>query len=435
MATPTEAPKPAPLLVLALLAVAQAGLAIYQWLELVAVRGGATATCAVNETVNCTTVWNSTFASRVHGLTGLPVAGLGLVWALVAAGVALLALGRLKGGRPVEAHHGALKLWGLLGVLSCLTFASASFAMKAVCLTCLGTYALALAFAGVAAFMLPGGLLPKALAPSLKPLVVLLVPVWLVLLYPGLKTPRAQGATALKAPTEAQQYFAALPWASKQAISDARAAWKASEVPAEAKVATQRFVMGDPKAKVHLIDFTDVLCGHCKALVSALSAIERVVPKDALAIEPRYFPLDGECNPAVSRKSGDPVRCLGAKLQLCLEGHPKFAEVRELIFENQEQLDAETLWAIGERAKSRLELQACVASEDTQAKLEQDIKLALAYRLEGTPLVVINGKQTLPVRDFIYGMALTGGDAESPLFGELPAPSPMDAHGHEGHAH
>src|SRR4051812_39649124 len=87
----------APLLLLGF-AFLEALLAVYQWMELIVVRGGGAAVCSVNETVNCATVWSSPFASRVHGLVGMPVAGLGLVWGLTAFALSALLTGRALRG-------------------------------------------------------------------------------------------------------------------------------------------------------------------------------------------------------------------------------------------------------------------------------------------------------------------------------------------------
>lgn len=426
MAPPSETPRSSTPLVLAALAAFDGGLAVYQWLELVAVRGGAKATCAINETINCTAVWNSAFAGRIHGLTGLPVAGMGLLWSLVALGVAFLAVRRQASGKSVEAHFAALKLWGALGVLSCLTFATASFTMKAVCLTCLGTYALTLGFGLVAALKLPGGFLPETSqwGKAAVPLLVFLVPVWALLLYPGSLTPKSSETKAVpQGDAAAAAYFEKLNAGEKEALAEARAAYLQSPTP-DVSAFPPRVRLGSPKAPVVMVDFTDVLCPHCRVLVLGMDSIEKAVGPDAIALEPRYFPLDGECNPSVGRKSGDPVRCLGAKIQLCLENNPRFAEVRREIFERQNELSADVLWEIGTKAASRMELSACVASPQTQSKLEDDIRYALAYHIEGTPLVILNGHETLPVKDFIYGMALSKGDPNSPLFGTLPEPRP-----------
>ncbi len=76
--------------VLLALGLAESALAIYQWSELLTLRGGGTTLCGISERINCETVWNSPFASAVHELARMPVAGLGLVWGIVA--VALSAL-------------------------------------------------------------------------------------------------------------------------------------------------------------------------------------------------------------------------------------------------------------------------------------------------------------------------------------------------------
>jgi len=84
------------------LALAEVGLSIFQWVELRTVQAGGTAVCSINTTVNCETVWTSPFAQRVSGLTGLPVAALGLVWGLAAAVCAGALLWRARSGRPLR---------------------------------------------------------------------------------------------------------------------------------------------------------------------------------------------------------------------------------------------------------------------------------------------------------------------------------------------
>ena len=58
--------------------------------------------------------------------------------------------------------------------------------------------------------------------------------------------------------------------------------------------------------------------------------------------------------------------------------------------------------------------------ELTTRMRDADIAWAMAYHLEGTPLVLINGKEALPVGPFLYGLAMSGGDANSKLFSKLP---------------
>lgn len=413
-------------MLLAAFSAANAGLAVWQWLELLVVQSGGKTVCSLGEKVDCAQVWQSDFASRVHGLTGLPIAGLGLQWSLTAVALSLWLLRLARSGEDSVPLQLTVKAWAALGFLSCITFAVASARMGVVCPTCLVTYALTAAFAGVAFAMLP-----KASAPDVLPLLkalpralVIAVPLHLVLLYPASRTPHGTGLGAKQALTEQQvlEYFAHLTPPEAQATADARAAWLEAKVPDYPRPPTRQ-VWGPPDAPLKLVEFTDVLCGHCRALVAMLNELKGAVPKGSFSIEPRYFPLDGECNPHAGNPKGDGVRCLGAKVQICLEGRSEYWDVRDALFENQQSLTVEKIWQLAaERGTSRAELEACVKSPATAEKLQADIAWAMAYGIEGTPLVLLNGKEASGMGPFLFGMAMSGGDPNSKYFAKLPAP-------------
>src|SRR4051794_33008968 len=96
----------------------ETALSIYQWLELVHVRNGGQTICSINETVNCETVWNSAFASKVHELIGMPVAALGTVWGLVALAIAIALLLRQRAGKDWQTLALSARLIGVIGALS-----------------------------------------------------------------------------------------------------------------------------------------------------------------------------------------------------------------------------------------------------------------------------------------------------------------------------
>src|SRR5687767_2367887 len=102
-----------PAAVLLALALAESALSLYQWAELHAVRAGGTASCSIDQTLNCEAVWNTPFASALHQATGLPVAGLGLAWGLVGVALALLLLLRARQGAATRTPANALRLWAL----------------------------------------------------------------------------------------------------------------------------------------------------------------------------------------------------------------------------------------------------------------------------------------------------------------------------------
>ena len=145
----------------------------------------------------------------------------------------------------------------------------------------------------------------------------------------------------------------------------------------------------------------------------------------------RHFPLDGACNTSVQRRSEDGARCIGALAQICLEGDPKQFEASGALFAAR----AQTVDAIYEALKpfrDPAKLKACVESDDAKKKLQDDITAALQFNIEGTPLVLLNGREVRAFPPLIYALILTGGADRHPAFAGLPAPRPVTG---DGHAH
>lgn len=398
------------------------GLAIYQWFELIKIRQGGTSACAVNETVNCATVWNSTFAHVVHEYLGMPVAALGVLWGVVA-----FALTFLLTQRP-ENFRAAVKSWAIVGLLSCVTFISASLQAKALCLTCLGTYALTVVYAVGALKLLGGDVIPplKDLLGGLGWGLVLTVPVFLGLLYPGSKTPTEVASlprnVEVRDPNDVNAIVDALPEREKLLVSWARDTWK--KAPAhDTSMFPVHARKGNPEAPVKLVEFTDILCGHCAKFEVLLSEIDGMAPKGNLSVEPRYYPLDEECNPEIKGSAKDGVRCFGARLQICAQQHPKFFVMRSEFFENQHQLDQGMMISIAQRlGMDTAALQSCIKAPETEARLKEDIAYAKLFNIKGTPLVLLNGREAPPAPVFLLGMAMSGGNADAPFFQRLPPP-------------
>src|SRR3569833_3706010 len=58
------------------------------------------------------------------------------------------------------------------------------------------------------------------------------------------------------------------------------------------------------------------------------------------------------------------------------------------------------------------------------ATLQRDTQLAMQHGIEGTPLVVINGRQAPAFPPFIYAMIIAAGDSNAAGFRILPPPRP-----------
>lgn len=431
---------------LLVLGLAESALSLFQWQQLLSLRSGGSTVCGVSETVNCETVWNSAFASRMHELFGIPVAGLGLVWGLAATALAALYLAWRRSGRTVRPAVNGLRLVAGVGVLSTAVFAAASAGAGALCPTCLGTYALVLAFAGVAWKGLPGPVAPQAgeWGQTLQWTVGFTVAAFLALQIPGRSTPKASVADSLpplasatKAPASLEEYLGGLSSTEKQQVADALAMYRrGTPLPAPGP-ARRRY--GPVDAPVKVVEWTDSKCPHCKMLVEALAVLKTRVPEGKFALEARQFPLDGNCNPGMPVRgpvNNLAVRCVAAKAQICLEDAPDFWTLREKLFAAQAALDTEGALAIASSGTvPRTQLEACLNSPETTRKLLEDIRYAAQHDIQGTPLVVVNGREAPAFVPFLYALIMAGGDTNAPAFGVLPPPRALTAEDHAGHGH
>jgi serine/threonine-protein kinase len=265
----------------------------------------------------------------------------------------------------------------------------------------------------------------------------LLLVVAALLIYPGRHTPQQdQGMSALataQKPTAGNvadndplaKFLQSLPPAVQQMVSNARAIYKAAPL-IDRPVDTNRLITGNARSPVHLIDWIDIRCPHCKHLEEALSEIRQATPVNSWSEEGRHFPLDSECNPNMTRTDGTHVACLGAKMLICLGGSPKGHQVRSAFFKQQGHLDVEKMWDIAAKTPAeRKSLKACVDSQVTANMLQGDIDYAMRHQIQGTPLVVINGRRTPGFPPFIYAMIIAGGNVDADGFKTLPPPKPQ----------
>ena len=499
-----ESPRPgAPALALAVvLAAAHALWSLFQWTQLVLARRGGDHFCGLGEPGSCAAIWDLPLASAVQGATGLPVAGWGLVWSVVAFAFPLWALVRRARGHPLEPIWSAALLTVLAGIASVVVLAGASVAARIFCTTCVITYALVLAYGAVclraADRPRPAQIQRGALLAAGATLVALLA-----LLYPGLRTPRSSAAEesafleAAKSAVEARESSIAVEEAAVQAsaieaeeeliearessieveerpvevakrsieveeepveiakrsveveeepveiaekpdaaeleelisrlspelrqgLSDALAAYsRGDRVP----LRPARLLIGPSTAPVRLTEFTDVLCSHCASLHEAITVLREMLPSGSFALEPRQFPLDAECNPAVQMSSEDGVRCLAARAMICVE--KDWLPFADALFENRRWLTTEKIYDFASPFIARERLEDCVSSPETEVKLRDDIAWALQHDIQGTPLVLVNGREVPPSLQVLYAMVLAGADPEHPAFSALPPPQPQ----------
>ena len=418
----------APLAGLAALAALAALWSLFLWGELRVSRAGGAAFCGLGSAADCAAVWDSAFAASVHRASGLPVAGWGLVWGLVALALPIAALWRFAEGSARGPLVSAIKFNAAAGVVA------ASFSERAFCTGCFVTYLLVAGYAGIALAGWRAAGLPE-LPRGLTHAGAATVAAYFLLLYPGMNTPRSSGEAGRQALERAGQpagtgdaerdrllgeIVASLSPGERQTLADSLHVYReAPGFPLE----TPRLLVGAPAAPVRITEFTDVLCSHCAELHLTLGRLQKAAPPGSFSIEPRQFPLNGECNPYVQRRDA-PVRCLAARAQICLEGRPGAFEFAGELFTRQKALTPEQVFEQAAPHLPRAELEACLTSPETTAKLRADQEAATRHDLDGTPLVLVNGRKGTSFAPFLYAMVLTGGVPDHAAFGTLPPANP-----------
>lgn len=411
-------------------------LGIYQWNALYEMRtSGATPACAVSENIDCASVWNSPLAAMAHRYTGLPFAAWGVAWGLLLLISSFILMRRLRSAQPDGDIVPALRLITGVGAILSVALLVYSLTIGVFCPTCVLFYVFVAIAVYIAFARLPSGA-PQWNSALLHSGGWLLI-VFGLLLYPGLHTPKQDLATAtlhklgdvpvstadLSADPLAN-FIKSLSPEVQQVLSDARAIYRTAPY-IESPVDKNRLLFGNPDAPVHLVDWVDIRCPHCRNLDEALTEIRAATPADSWSEEGRHFPLDSECNRNVHRSDGSGVACLGAKLLICLSGSPKGNTVRSALFDNQRNLTTSQIWQLAASdAEQRASMEKCVSSPQTAAALQRDVQLAVQYGIEGTPLVVINGRQAPAFPPFIYAMIIAAGDSNAAGFRLLPPPRP-----------
>jgi len=427
-----------PLRIAAACALANGLWSLFLWQQLLVARSGGEAFCAFGG--GCGALWDGAFASRVHALTGLPVAAWGVVWSGAALLVTVLAWRRLQSERSPEPAWTAAVWLAVAGALAVLVLVAVSALAGSFCSNCAVTYALVAGFSGVVlatawvARPRRAGLGAVGAASALAAL-------FLLLLLPGLQTPRAGahlGGGALEAavgpgqsPVAALQgLLAALPQQERQRLANALAAYRDAE---PVSTPAPRALLGAPMSPLRITTFTDSGCSHCAFFHDGLDQALGTLPPRTVAVDQRVFPLDHSCNEHVQAVGREAV-CLAARVRLCLEREPQAWELTGWLHRDAQPLDRDGIFRVAERLAPRERVEACVASAETERKLREDIAFAMEAGILGTPFVLVNGRPASSYLPFLYAMALTAGDASHPVFASLPPPVAEET-GHEGHGH
>lgn len=310
--------------------------------------------CAISEYVNCDRVATSRFSV----VLGIPVA----IWGMLGYGLALLLA--LAGLRPRPRREG----WpaGLLFIVAAGAAAVAvalalvsELAIGALCLLCTGSWVISL------------GLLAAAWRACRPDGVAAAVRRDLAVLR---ERPLRAGVVALAGIAAVALIAAAYPryWERRARMPPRPAA------PAVPMV----------QGSLVVVEFSDYECPFCAVAHEEAKALLAVRPDVTLVR--RHFPLDSDCNPAVTRAI-HPAACRLARAGICAEEQGKLPAMDDALFRNQQAKRPVEEVAVA----AGLDLQGfrrCLSSPATDARLRSDIEAGVRVGLTATPTYVVGGR-------------------------------------------
>ncbi len=138
--------------------------------------------------------------------------------------------------------------------------------------------------------------------------------------------------------------------------------------------------MGPEDAPVTLVEFSDFECPYCARFYRTLKQLAENY-SGRLRIVYRQFPINTH-----------PNAYRAAEASLCAHDQDGFWAMHDLMFEEQDQLDAASLREKAERIGLDVdEYDACLESDRHAQQIERDMREARQLGVDGTPAIFVNG--------------------------------------------
>jgi protein-disulfide isomerase len=143
--------------------------------------------------------------------------------------------------------------------------------------------------------------------------------------------------------------------------------------------------LGRPQADVRIVEYVDYECGACQSGSTLIHEYFKRYPS-RLFVEVKFYPLSGHRHALPAAIYAE-----------CAAGQRKFWPFHDLLFERQADWRKEKDPAHLFREYARTagldpeKLEACVASEETKARIEQEKSQGFAAGVRSTPTFFING--------------------------------------------
>ena len=162
---------------------------------------------------------------------------------------------------------------------------------------------------------------------------------------------------------------------------------------------------GPVKGIVNIVEFADYLCPHCRMMALELDNFVKRFP-DEVSVTYRHYPLDQECNPAITRPFHR-GSCLLAYASYCALKQNRFWDLHHYIFDHQDDIiksggvsKEEVLNMSAAVGLSRSMVSTCMEDKETKQAIQMDVQEANELGINATPTVYIDGRK-MDFNDFL----------------------------------
>ena len=139
---------------------------------------------------------------------------------------------------------------------------------------------------------------------------------------------------------------------------------------------------GSASASVRVVLFADYQCAGCAALHQLL-AVAADSMAERLQIVTRHFPLSGHAH---ARPAANAAECAAEQ--------GRFAAFEDMVYQRQDSI-GNTTWqsfAVLAGVRDTTAFNGCVTAERHRDAVERDRTAAIALKLAGTPVYIVNGQ-------------------------------------------
>lgn len=358
--------------------------------------------CNISSRINCEAV----NASAWSIFFGLPIASYGLFFYTSLLG--LLTRARRRGDAVAVVAPSVVFLASFVASLvSLVLFGISHFIIGALCIVCIGLYAVNFLMLGT---LWAGEFRGRALSGLVVGAQAMVSFVRSAFSANGSSARKGLIGVTLVALMSALApevvYFVASrnrATSTERPTEEAIARWKAQPVVAVQSDlsggAFSDYSIGAADAPIQIVEFADFECPGCRVLYARMhELLKKYEGKYRFVF--RNFPLDQECNPGI-RQEFHRYACLAASYTRCAGEQGRFWQALDFVFTDPVMTDERTTFDVRgflvEQASQTLGLDReamdeCMTSRRYYQKLQRDIEEGNRVGLQSTPSVWINGK-------------------------------------------